>query len=70
MMKKIKDVDLEALSPSLDCSPETLSKLLQAIPEVSKFIAFGGPWVIVKSVYYQIIQDPRILADHPVFKIC
>ncbi len=39
MMKKIKDVDLEALSPSLDCSAETLSKLLQAIPEVSKHIA-------------------------------
>ncbi len=38
-MKKIKDVDLEALSPSLDCSAETLSKLLQAIPEVSKHIA-------------------------------
>ncbi|KTF78168.1 hypothetical protein cypCar_00022230 [Cyprinus carpio] len=34
MMKKIKDVDLEALLPSLDCSPETLSKLQQAIPEV------------------------------------
>lgn len=36
MMKKIKDVDLEALSPSLDCSRETLSKLQQAIPEVKK----------------------------------
>lgn len=43
MMKKIKDVDLEALSPSLDCSPETLSKLQQAIPEVISYITLFGP---------------------------
>lgn len=43
MMKKIKDVDLEALLPSLDCSPDTLSKLQQAIPEVSNHIALVGP---------------------------
>lgn len=76
MMKKIKDVNLEALSPSLDCSPETLSKLKQAIPEVNKYIALGGPfsfmWIVLirLCVYYQIIHDPRILADHPVFKMC
>uniref|UniRef100_A0A9J8ACA9 Calponin-homology (CH) domain-containing protein n=1 Tax=Cyprinus carpio carpio TaxID=630221 RepID=A0A9J8ACA9_CYPCA len=34
VITKIKDVDLEALSPSLDCSAETLCKLKQAIPEV------------------------------------
>uniref|UniRef100_A0AAR2KFY0 Calponin-homology (CH) domain-containing protein n=1 Tax=Pygocentrus nattereri TaxID=42514 RepID=A0AAR2KFY0_PYGNA len=34
MMKKIKDVDLDSLTPSPECLAETLSKLKQAIPEV------------------------------------
>ncbi|MCJ8731015.1 hypothetical protein PDJAM_G00191160 [Pangasius djambal] len=34
MMKKIQDIDLDSLSPSLECSAETLNKLKQAIPEV------------------------------------
>ncbi|KAM9477484.1 nesprin-2-like [Clarias gariepinus] len=34
MIRKIQDVELESLSPSLECSAETLNKLKQAIPEV------------------------------------
>lgn len=33
-MKKIQDVDLDSLSPTLECSAETLNKLKQAVPEV------------------------------------
>ncbi|XP_062851798.1 nesprin-2 [Trichomycterus rosablanca] len=34
MMKKIQNVDLDSLSPSLECSAETLNKFKQAFPEV------------------------------------
>lgn len=36
MIRKIQDVELESLSPSLECSAETLNKLKQAIPEVNQ----------------------------------
>lgn len=35
MIKKIQDVDLDSLSPSLECSAETLNKFKQAVPEVN-----------------------------------
>ncbi|TSV02080.1 Nesprin-2 [Bagarius yarrelli] len=34
MMKKIQDIDLDSLCPSLECSAETLHKLKQTMPEV------------------------------------
>lgn len=53
MMKKIKDVDLEGLSPSLDCSRETLSKLQQAIPEVKKCISL---YIVYSRFHSGILQ--------------
>lgn len=77
MMKKIKDVDLEALSPSLDCSPETLSKLQQAIPEVSKYITLllWPPFscvnflAFVYTLFNKVYElDLRILAEYHILK--
>ena len=33
-MRKIKEVDVEALSPSPECSAETVRKVKMALPEV------------------------------------
>lgn len=40
MMRKIKEVDMDALSPSTECSAETLQKLKLALPEVRMMTSF------------------------------
>lgn len=56
IIRKLKEVDLEALNPSSECPADQLLKLKLAVPEVLALPSF-------LSHISRLVEPPRLVAD-------